>query len=81
MLDIVFLDAGANWHFHVALVPLVAAIGLIIIWSTLRTKKDPLSHLPRYEVKKGGTLDNQFPTCEALLRYAYLKVSPKTQST
>lgn len=80
MIDLLFLDAASNWRSHILLIGIVASIGCAIIFKTHRKRSDPLKHLPRYEVAKGGTRSDQFPTAEALMRYGYTKVSTCEQS-
>jgi hypothetical protein len=75
MIDVLILDAGDSWPQHLTLIAAIAFIGSLIIYTAHRKKPDPLSHLARYEVAPDGTLENQFPTAESLLRYAYNKVS------
>lgn len=74
-MDLLLLDAASTWRWHLLLVGLIASIGSAIIFTTHKRKSDPLKHLPRYEVVKGGKLSNQFDTAEELMRYGYTKVS------
>lgn len=74
MFDVLLLDAGRNWAWHVVLVGLVALVGIVIIVAAHTNEPDPLSHLPRYEVVADVKLASQFSTAETLLRHAYAKV-------
>ncbi|KJX97743.1 cytochrome p450 like protein [Zymoseptoria brevis] len=75
MIDVLLLDACDSWPRQIALLTLFALMSCAIIYRTPQRQPDPLNHLPRYEVAVAGTLEHQFPTAEALLRYAYTKHS------
>ena len=74
MIDVLMLDAPDHWAWHLAFFAAIASIGFALIFTILRKKPDPLSHLHCYEVTKKPMLEDQFSTAEDLMRYGYHKV-------
>jgi hypothetical protein len=75
MTDVLLQDAELGWIWHItSLVTIMSIAFAVVVVAVIPRTSDPLGHLHRYEVVKDGTLEHQFPTAEALLRYAYPKV-------